>query len=327
MNLFNDDCLKVMRTLPDNSVDAIVTDPPYGILKHKIEQPVDIKLFFAECARILKPNSFICYFGQQPTLTEWNQHAFRYFNYKTEIIWYKRQRTSPMNDIGRVYENIMVCVKGGRKVNPVTRRYCDVKESLAEFTEWETLKTSINTIKKYLSDPSKFSEVMDYLNGVEMHRFFTRPDRRNALVTISSIIQKAPRDLDQMKTLVNGQKPQNLISFTPHNKQLYDASGGCGGDHNVKHPTVKPIELMEYLLDLMTQPGDVVFDPFMGSGTTGIACKNLERDFIGVELDAEYFQMAQQRIEAAAPAAQNPIVAQPIQPAAKVEENQLRLSL
>ena len=326
MNLFNDDCLKVMRTLPDNSVDAIVTDPPYGILKHKIEQPVDIKLFFAECARILKPNSFICYFGQQPTLTEWNQHAFRYFNYKTEIIWYKRQRSSAMTDIGRVYENIMVCVKGGRKINPVTRRYCDVKESLAEFTEWHTIDRAFSEFATLLKDESKFSEAVRFISSIDRTQFRAKEvTNRNAFVTCPEVNFQFGRRLTNVKAAAKGLLPQNLISFTPHNKQSLDMSGEGKGDHNVKHPTVKPIQLMEYLLDLLTQPGDVVFDPFMGSGTTGIACKNLERDFIGVELDAEYFQMAQQRIEAAAPAAQNPIVAQPIQPAAKVEEDQLRL--
>jgi len=325
MNLFNDDCLKVMRTMPDNSVDAIVTDPPYGILKHKIEQPVDINLFFAECARILKPNSFICYFGQQPTLTEWNQHAFRYFNYKTEIIWYKRQRSSPMNDIGRVYENIMVCVKGKRKVNPVTRPFCDVKESLAEFNQFQNLGKIISSFRVIMRDQSRLGEFVSYFDAVDRTRFYSYPKKGNEFAVHSSQLSETDGLFSVLRSVVKGISPQNLISFSPHNKQGKDMSGEGKGDHNVKHPTVKPIELMEYLLDLMTQPGDVVFDPFMGSGTTGIACKNLERDFIGVELDAEYFEMAQQRIEAAAPAAQNPIVAQPIQPAAKVEEDQLRL--
>jgi len=325
MNLFNDDCLKVMRSMADNSVDASVTDPPYGILKHKIEQPVDIKLFFAECERILKPNSFICYFGQQPTLTEWNQIAFQYFNYKTEIIWYKRQRSSPMNDIGRVYENIMVCMKGKRKVNPVTRPFCDVKESLAEFTEWSSIKKMLFDMKTLLRNESRFKDAVHFLSSTDSSLFANgKPSRRNDYATCCKV-NSVPHYLSHTKTSVNGILPQNLVAFTVHNKQSLDISGEGKGDHNVKHPTVKPIELMEYLLDLMTQPGDVVFDPFMGSGTTGIACKNLERDFIGIELDPEYFQIAQQRIEAAAPAAQNPIVAQPIKPAKKVAENQLSL--
>jgi len=63
------------------------------------------------------------------------------------------------------------------------------------------------------------------------------------------------------------------------------------------HPTQKPVALMEYLIRTYTNPGDTVLDFTMGSGTTGVACKNLSRRFIGIELDPNYFQIAQQRIE------------------------------
>ncbi len=63
------------------------------------------------------------------------------------------------------------------------------------------------------------------------------------------------------------------------------------------HPTQKPVPLMEYLIKTYTNEGDTVFDGFMGSGTTGVACKNLNRNFIGCELDEGYFKIAQERIE------------------------------
>jgi site-specific DNA-methyltransferase (adenine-specific) len=83
---------------------------------------------------------------------------------------------------------------------------------------------------------------------------------------------------------------------------------GAGGDNPRNrtntpkknfHPTVKPIALMEYLVKLVTKEGAIVLDPFMGSGTTGIACKNLNRNFIGIELDPEYFKIAEKRIQEA----------------------------
>jgi site-specific DNA-methyltransferase (adenine-specific) len=71
------------------------------------------------------------------------------------------------------------------------------------------------------------------------------------------------------------------------------------------HPTVKPLALMRYLLTLLSSPtGGVVLDPFMGSGTTGVACKQISRAFIGVELDAHHAETATQRIAAAKPPAQ-----------------------
>lgn len=63
-----------------------------------------------------------------------------------------------------------------------------------------------------------------------------------------------------------------------------------------EHPTQKPVSLMETLVKWLTNEGDVVLDPFMGSGTTGVACKNLNRKFIGIELQENYFAIAQQRL-------------------------------
>lgn len=65
---------------------------------------------------------------------------------------------------------------------------------------------------------------------------------------------------------------------------------------NKKHPTEKPVELMEILIDNSTVENDIVLDPFMGSGSTGVACKNLNRDFIGIEIDEKYFKIAEERI-------------------------------
>ena len=71
-------------------------------------------------------------------------------------------------------------------------------------------------------------------------------------------------------------------------------------EHNVGefvHPTQKPVDLMEYLIKTYTNEGELVLDNCMGSGTTGIACKNLNRDFIGMEMDDKYFELAKKRIE------------------------------
>ena len=64
-----------------------------------------------------------------------------------------------------------------------------------------------------------------------------------------------------------------------------------------QHPTQKPTELMSVFIQWHTNPGDIVADPFMGSGTTGVACAQLNRNFIGIELDKDYFEIAQKRIE------------------------------
>ena len=70
-------------------------------------------------------------------------------------------------------------------------------------------------------------------------------------------------------------------------------------NHNSPHPTAKPLEGLHWLVNTYSNQGDVILDPFMGSGTTGIACANLDRNFIGFELDRDYFQIAKARIEQA----------------------------
>ena len=65
------------------------------------------------------------------------------------------------------------------------------------------------------------------------------------------------------------------------------------------HPTQKPVELMEWIITHYSNPSDTILDPFMGSGTTGVACINLNRNFVGIELDDEYFEIAKQRINEA----------------------------
>ena len=66
---------------------------------------------------------------------------------------------------------------------------------------------------------------------------------------------------------------------------------------NTVHPTQKPVALFEYLIKTYTNEGDLVLDNCMGSGTTGVACQNLNRNFIGIELDTEYFKIAEKRIK------------------------------
>ncbi len=87
-------------------------------------------------------------------------------------------------------------------------------------------------------------------------------------------------------------KPKNEKYLRP----LILKSPVVGGLERVKHPTQKSLALMEKIISIHTNPNDIVLDPFMGSGTTGLACKNLERNFIGIESEKEYFQIAKKRL-------------------------------
>jgi len=78
---------------------------------------------------------------------------------------------------------------------------------------------------------------------------------------------------------------------------FYESAVVSNGEKKAgKHPTQKPILLMEHFISLLTNVGDIVIDPFMGSGSTAVAAQNLDRNFIGIELDDEYYKIAQQRV-------------------------------
>ena len=83
----------------------------------------------------------------------------------------------------------------------------------------------------------------------------------------------------------------------PPNKSMPNSIVGFNNAQGTTHPTQKPVALMEYLIKTYTNEGETVLDFTMGSGTTGVACKNIGRNFIGIELDREYFEIAKKRIE------------------------------
>ena len=85
------------------------------------------------------------------------------------------------------------------------------------------------------------------------------------------------------RKLINGKRDPNVLGFKKTRNEL--------------HPTQKPVDMTEYMIGKFSDEGDVILDPFMGSGTTGVACKNTNRIFIGMELDETYFNIAKERID------------------------------
>ena len=301
VQLIQGDSIEFMSHLPSGSVDAIITDPPYGILKHAIETGVDIPLFMSESHRVLKPLGFMAFFGKQPTLTEWNRVAMSLFHFNHEVIWYKRQRSSPMGDMGRVHENISIFCKGKRQLNAPRLPYMDFKQSLADISGSEGVKRLIGHLTAPYKNRFHYERALRFLDrlksGADMSEFYDdKSTARNEFVTIGHLKKRKPSSLSAIEVAVNGILPQSVVSFVPHNKSKFDSTGQGRGEFNLKHPTVKPIPLMEWLIELVSNTGDLVLDPFMGTGTTGLAAKQTGRDFIGVEIDPKYYQIAQERI-------------------------------
>jgi len=111
-------------------------------------------------------------------------------------------------------------------------------------------------------------------------------------VPINSQLNYLSNAKEYFATFVKKSKP---TFNSKYNKGIFEYPI-CSGNERTKHPTQKPLKLMEELVNIHTNQKDLILDPFMGSGTTGVACKNLNRNFIGIEVDKNYFTIAKDRI-------------------------------
>lgn len=246
MKLFNDDCLKVLPTIPDKSIDLILTDPPYGTTACSWDSIIPFDLMWNELNRIIKDNKAIVLFGAEPFSSNLRMSNIK--NYKYDWIWEKDNGTnfaSVKYQPFRVSENIIIFGKF-----PITYTPKNIKCYNPQMTDGKPYKT---------------------ISGKQKNE--------------SAIIRKGSREnMSNYKTINSGERyPRNIIKFNR--------------DKNKIHPTQKPVALLEYLIKTYTNENDTVLDFTMGSGSTGVACKNTNRNFIGIELDQNYFNIAKNRIE------------------------------
>ena len=225
------DCLEVMKTIEDNSIDAIITDPPYGTTACKWDSVIDFDLMWEQLNRVIKPNGAIVLFGSEPFSSALRMSNIK--NYKYDWIWDKKLAGNAIN---------------------AKRHPLKIHEIISIFNS-----------KIYI--PQKTKGKMRKKMG------FTNQPKHIGKV-------------DEAKETMNDlYYPKSIQDFTMANLR-----------RNRLHPTQKPIELMEYLIKTYTNKNETVLDFTMGSGTTGVACKNLNRHFIGIEKDEVYFNIANERI-------------------------------
>ena len=285
------DCLDVMRGMADKSVDAVITDPPYLYLNHKLDRPFDEDVYFPEVKRILKPSGFHVSFGRGDSFYRWNiKLADLGFIFKEEIIWDKRYTSSPMTAIARCHETIAIYSAKNGVINKTRVNYVEAKKH-----DLDAVIADVNRTKSLLKDPELLTEIESFL--------ITRKDNPNAKLLDSPVVAKkdaankhqittgkkrysADRGVYTLDQMINGAREKSIIKvLAPH--------------YRMEHPTQKPTELMVRLLGLVSSPDMVIFDPFMGSGTTGVACVQTGRNFIGIEIDPTYFAIAERRIQEA----------------------------
>lgn len=249
IELWNGDCLELMKNIPDKSVDMILCDLPYGTQKKngcKWDIIIPFKLLWEQYNRIIKDDGAIVLFGKEPFSS-----LLRCSNlqmYKYDWIWEKDTKSNfmqanyqPLNNI----EFISVFSKAyAREINDKIKMTYNPQFSIGESYK--------------IPKPSKTTEIFasNHKNGKYEHK---------------------ERDTSQ-------RYPYVTIKFNSVKSK------------DKLHPTQKPVPLLEYLIKTYTNEGETVLDNCMGSGSTGVACLNTNRTFIGIELDDTYFEIATKRI-------------------------------
>ena len=227
-----------MADIPDGSIDAIITDPPYGTTACKWDSVIPFEPMWKQLNRIIKKNGAIILFGSEPFSSALRMSNIK--NYKYDWVWNKKlagngilAKIQPL----KIHELVHVFSSGGKA------RYLPVMTT--------------GKLRKKMTTNLKISEV----NGGDGFKC-------------------------AKETMNDQYYPKSIQGFS---------LAGCRSGR--LHATQKPIALMEYLIRTYTNEDETVLDFTMGSGTTGAACKNLNRSFIGIEDDKKYFDIAKKRIE------------------------------
>ena len=234
MELYKGDCLEVMKKIPSGSIDAIITDPPYGTTACKWDSVIDFDLMWEQLNRVIKPNGAIVLFGSEPFSSALRMSNIK--NYKYDWDWNKKIPS------GMAYA-----------------RYRPMQQT--------------ERISIFTSDGSKtiYNPQMTLREKAIKGGGMSKGETTNN------------QNLKALKKTYTHKNPVTLLEFDKIRKGSL-------------HPTQKPVALMEYLIKTYTNENETVLDFTMGSGTTGVACVNTNRNFIGIEQDEKYFNIAKNRI-------------------------------
>ena len=280
IQLFNDDCFNILKDINDNSVDLLFADLPYcGITNSKKDSevackwntPVDLELFWKEINRVCKdttPMFFTCSTKFGVSLINSNPKNFRY-----DLVWVKSSSCGFLN----------------AKKMPLKKH-----EMVYVFYR----KLPYYDLSSHKHKILKERKTIDYKNDSFIYGKIDRPDymRKNGE---SSYEPPLPNSVIKTELYSNENKEEP--------RELYRNEGGQYNpplpnslleikSEKGKHQTQKPTALIEWCLKYYSKEGDTILDPTMGSGSTGVACKNMNRNFIGIEKDLKIFKIAEERI-------------------------------
>lgn len=284
MRLINGDCLEVMQDIPDNKVDMILCDLPYGVTEYEWDKIINGKELFDQYKRVCKQNANVLLFCQ----IEFAKYLMLQ-TYPTEfshcLIWVKENKTRHLsvNKLPMSQYEMILCFR--------LNKYRNTTSHLAlrhYFTD--ELKDSGKSVKEIEQEMPNYS-AHHWFRFSSDYRIPTEKNYKR----LQEITGRFNRDYAEIRAEFLKEK-NNECTYNGNNESdiLYFSL-----KENRVHPTQKPVELLEYLLRVYSNEGDVVLDNCMGSGSTGVAAINCNRKFIGIELDEKYFEIARNRIESA----------------------------
>jgi len=238
--LFYGDCLEIMPQIPDQSIDMILCDLPYGTTACKWDTIIPFEPLWEQYKRIIKANGAIVLTASQPFTSALVMSNIKMFKY--EWIWEKSKASNFLlakKQPLKAHENILIFSTGTPKYNP----------------------------QKTQGKPYFRGGIKDKHNN---------PETTNKIPNYHEHIRESKDGL---------RLPRSVQKFTTAEFE------------GKNHPTQKPVALFEYLIKTYTNEGDLVLDNCAGSGTTGVACKNLNRKFILIEKEEKYCEIIKQRLQ------------------------------
>ncbi len=279
MELLKGDCLDLLVTIPDNSVNLILTDPPYninhnGLKWDKIDKYIDFMVnVFKQSYRVLKKNGSLYFFHNDfKQMTELQNAIEKETNFKfNRIITITKDCYIP-----KLYKN------SKSWINCCEYVLVYIKEDMIEQKQIEYFIKLHKAIGKTKAQIKRDIPLSDHAFRISKNNFsLPTEETYNKIIQLYNL--KDCKTLEELRTfkdlnyVYNGKSQPNYLHYNfKKNKQT-------------SHPCEKPQELLLNLISTASHEGDTILDMFMGCGSTGIACKKLNRKFIGMELNKEYY--------------------------------------
>jgi len=314
------DSKEVLKTLADNSVDLLATDPPYGIqfMGLDFDKALPPKQVWTECYRVLKPGSFIAVMSSPRSdvlyrmIMDLEEAGFDMSF--SPILWTYHTGFPKASDTSKMIDKRFGAEREVVGENP----YNKLRGNGSIIENYGTIQgksditaPSTDLAKKYEGSKLGFQPkpaVEHIIIGMKPHgsksyidnvlNFEALPENIKMTYPFLQVPKPAKKEKDLGLTgeskLPNNKGLQNSTAKLQPNGEMVE---NITLPRKNNHPTAKPVKLMSYIITLFTREGDWVIDPFLGSGTTGVASKLINRNFIGIEREEEYMAIAKERCE------------------------------